>query len=438
MLGGIPMLKSFKITNAYSFFEECEVTMVATNILAHKYSLITSKTNKHVPEGVSLLPALSIYGANASGKTNLLRALLFIFEAINRGSDNSFVSNAILNTLFTKAKNSAAKNEATENEPTKLELVFYLNKDEYRLRFEVFLSRFEIETLEQRKNSKGRWLNIYRRNWNFKTDTWELNVGTTVSGTMRDEIKYVHSMETENKSLLLHALCKRKKKETVFASLALWTSGFNEMKMPASQLISQGTVLTTHEKNPHLKILNDKLYKMQILDFVKFMSPNIKDYVFDENKNEDKNRFNLSLSFEYDIIATNNQVNFDKILSHYESRGVYSAMTLLPSVFQALHEGGLVIADELENSLHPLLMLRVINLFNDPEINKGGGQLIFTTHNALIMDKRYLRKDQIGFTEKNQEGHSEFYKLSDIDGVRSDLDFSKNYILGAFGAVPEV
>jgi hypothetical protein len=126
-------------------------------------------------------------------------------------------------------------------------------------------------------------------------------------------------------------------------------------------------------------------------------------------------------------------------MSSFESKGVWTAMHLFPLVYSVLNFGGLLTVDEMENSLHPLMMAKIINMFTSPETNPGKGQLIFTTHNALLMDKTYFRQDEIVFvTKNNSNGLSTIYRLSDIDGVRSDLDFCKNYIYGSFGALPEL
>lgn|GEM_PF-6788618 len=426
MQGGIPLLKSFEIRNAYSFLDECVVDMEATNIKAHKYSLITSETNEHVPEKLSLLPVLSIYGANASGKTNLLRALLSVFNSITSDSDNPIHGNYL----------SGLKNSSDLIEGTTLKMTFILNRNEYALSFYFLAGEYFSEKFHYRKNSKGKMLRVYERNWDEKTNVWKLKTGLTINKEWLDEIEYVSSMERDNKNLLLYALCKRSN-ISLFSSLATWASRFSNAESPVSYSMDPRS-LTTREKNPHLKIFNDKAYKPQIIEFVRSINPLIQSFNFVKDTDEKEMTYQLEFQYTQSYNDDDDVEIIDKTLTCYESRGVYSAITLLPSILLALKKGGLVIADELENSLHPLLMTKVINLFTDPDINVGGGQLIFTTHNALIMDKRYLRQDEIGFVEKDEDGRSEFYKLSDIDNVRSDLDFSKNYILGAFGAIPEM
>jgi len=87
--------------------------------------------------------------------------------------------------------------------------------------------------------------------------------------------------------------------------------------------------------------------------------------------------------------------------------------------------------------LHPSLLLDIINLFTNPETNPKHAQLICTMHNVILMDRRFLRRDEIWFVEKSKEGESVLYSLADYSDVRNDADFCKNYILGKYGAVPE-
>ena len=429
MFGGIPMLKSFKANNAFSFYDDYEVSMVATGIKTHKDSLITCENNEHVPENLSILPVLSIYGANASGKTNLLRTMLFAFNSINGTKGGQIFGN------FFKGIAPSDDANIIGFEGTKIDIVFLLNKDEYKFTFHVIMGDFLHETLLYRKNGKGRMLNLYNRVWNSSNDTWKLTIGETIAKQIKDEISYVSSMEQDNANLLMYALCKRGK-NPLFLAIADWSSRFANEETQILPSLGMMT-LSTNEKNPHFKILNDEIYKKEIIAFLQEMNPRIQGYNFEESKNERDFQHTLNFSYDKESHLSNLKNSIDDALSHLESRGIYTSITLLPSILVALKKGGLVIVDEMENSLHPLLMLRIIGMFTNPDINTGGGQLIFTTHNTLVMDKRYLRQDEIGFVERHKDGASEFYKLSDIDGVRSDLDFCKNYILGAFGAVPK-
>ena len=120
-----------------------------------------------------------------------------------------------------------------------------------------------------------------------------------------------------------------------------------------------------------------------------------------------------------------------------ESRGTAKLYALMYPIFFVLKVGGLLLVDEIESSLHPLLCERIIRLFNNSTTNPYNAQLIFTTHNTLLMNPKLLRRDQIYFIEKNEYGESNMYSLYDIDlDIRNNFNYMNNYLAGRFGAIP--
>ena len=108
-------------------------------------------------------------------------------------------------------------------------------------------------------------------------------------------------------------------------------------------------------------------------------------------------------------------------------------------IIDALRDGEILVVDELENHLHPLLFKHIIKLFNSSS-NKNAAQLVFATHNLTCMNNECFRRDQIWFTEKNSFGESNLFSLADYKlndtKIRKDASYSKDYLLGKYGAVP--
>ena len=120
-----------------------------------------------------------------------------------------------------------------------------------------------------------------------------------------------------------------------------------------------------------------------------------------------------------------------------ESTGTGKYLLLIGGVLRALEEGHVIIADELESSLHPLLACHIVELFQDPERNTGGGQLIFVSHNTTLLDLELLERCQIGLIEKDPDsGATDLYTLEDIKGVRNNENIAKGYLQGRYGAIP--
>ena len=121
---------------------------------------------------------------------------------------------------------------------------------------------------------------------------------------------------------------------------------------------------------------------------------------------------------------------------YVESRGTVVFLGMLVKLCSAFVEGGLFFMDEIDCSLHPLLVKVLIQAFNNPKINKGGAQLICTTHDINLLKKDVLRRDEIWFIEKDLSGHSIAYPLSQFNDVRNNVDYDKGYLEGRFGGIP--
>ncbi|GFZ96617.1 hypothetical protein GCM10011408_16260 [Dyella caseinilytica] len=124
-----------------------------------------------------------------------------------------------------------------------------------------------------------------------------------------------------------------------------------------------------------------------------------------------------------------------KIPLNLESAGTISLLKLLGPALTRLINGGVLVVDELNTTLHPLVSRELIRLFSDPESNPGQAQLLFSTHDTNILSGNLLRRDQIWFAEKDGDGASHFYSLAEIK-VRSQANLEAGYLAGQFGAVP--
>lgn len=120
----------------------------------------------------------------------------------------------------------------------------------------------------------------------------------------------------------------------------------------------------------------------------------------------------------------------------HESRGTMNFVSIFPTLHSTLSAGGLALMDELDSDLHPELLKEIVGWFNDPEMNKLGAQLITTCNNPAILD--YLRKDEIFFASKNDQGATSVYGLKDLPKVRRDANFQREYLAGRYGAIPHI
>lgn len=101
-----------------------------------------------------------------------------------------------------------------------------------------------------------------------------------------------------------------------------------------------------------------------------------------------------------------------------------------------LPQSAFIILDEIDSNFHPSLLIKLVSLFNDPEINRSKSQLLFTSHDTNLMSPAIMRRDQFYFTEKKEDNSTRLYSLADLKGIRNDADFAKQYLAGYYGAVP--
>lgn len=406
--GGGFVLISFSIENLFSYADEAVLSMEATPIKAHSYSLIERNNKK-------LLPLAVIYGANASGKTNLVEGMTIFLEILS-GSDKW--------DFFPFLMNKGKKLE--DYGCSKVKMEFMLGDKEYMYEVHFKINEIKKESLSFRGINHEKYYLIYERSFDV---AWTLVTRSSgYAKTLLDEIKYVNGMETKPTHLLLTSLMRRGEREC-FKNMYDWldkTIEFDGAMIPASH----GRPIIFQDDVKYRFLQNDKKIK-KYMNFVRQANPMISGMKLREREEENKRgKKGFLIDLEYPLS--------DKgpILNYFESTGTQKAVIVYPHIYEILQSGGMLIVDELENSLHPLLMIEIINMFSDPDVNVGGGQLIFTTHNVIIMDNRFFRQDEIWFTEKDADGKSTLFSLADFN-IRSDLDFCKHYIMGRFGAVPQ-
>ena len=128
----------------------------------------------------------------------------------------------------------------------------------------------------------------------------------------------------------------------------------------------------------------------------------------------------------------------------FESYGTIRFVNMFPLIVSTLLNGGILIVDEFDASIHPMALMNIINIFHNDEINKKHAQLVFNTHNPIFLNSNLFRRDEIKFVERNDENHcSIHYSLSDFGtagekGVRKNEDYMKNYFVDRYGAIRDV
>lgn len=400
------MILEFSVKNFLSFKEKVTFSMIANS---------NKELNDNYVEigGNKVLKSAAVYGANASGKSNLFKILTLVVLMLR--SSNSVDINAKLPLIPFKLDKDSV------NKPSEFEIKFILNETRYVYGFIADKDKIYDEYLYYYPN--GRETKIFDRT----------NINE-YSYTQKDEkiLREIEAKNAQNKFFL--------------ATATNWN--FDKTKA-AYNFLTNGIGTCNN-----LEILKNMAYKMYetnpdylkdfAIDFLQKADFNIEDYQISQI--DVPGEFLTAIPEfitktlpdkpkAYQVLFKHK--NSDNYLSiDEESLGTQMIFAFIPFLADSLKNKKVLIIDELDKSLHPFLVQYIVEIFNDAEINKNGSQLIFNTHDTNLLDLNILRRDQIWFTEKNSEtGESDLYSLSDFS-VRKQENVEKGYMLGRYGAVP--
>lgn len=417
------MLVQFIVGNFLSFNKKRTLSLKARGISELKTNISTFKSEK-------LLRSAVVYGANSSGKSNLIKALERMRDVV--------LTSVKLNDSDELDYSPFLLSNETENHPTFFEIVFWHDSIRYRYGFEYTLELIVNEWLFAGKTEKNEKPLFIR----------------TIDGIgVSDKFKEGKGNESKTND------------NRLFISLVAQLGGdvskrivdfFNDYNVLSGLEHNDYTGFTMRMLHKNLDGCNEslKLYQKLKLGFKEinavesdFNPAEIPDYISPKMKTklikELGGKKAISLKTIHNKFDKKGNiidfVVFDKLGN--ESEGTNKIIDLSGPIFDTLNFGKTLIIDELDAKLHPLITIRIVELFNDPESNPNNAQLIFTTHDTNLLSEDLFRRDQIWFSEKDDLEQTDLYSLLDInlpDGtkVRNDSNLEKNYIRGRYGAIP--
>ena len=416
------MLLEFSIGNFLSFREKKTLSLEATAITDYSDSNVISS------DSFRLLKSAVIYGANSSGKTNLLRAL-----------------STMRRIIFTSAKQASTEtlpvipfllHSESSNKPSFFEVLFIIADKRYRYGFEVTKKAVVTEWLFEVLKTKERLLFVREKDKiqveeafpegkNLEEKTRDnalfLAICDMFNGKISGQIlKWFKSVRTisgleheDYRGYTFSLLEAEKTKKDLLNFLKRLDLGFEEVLVSKSDF------------NPEVlpKDMPAEIVKQMIADLQG------KTLISAETLHKKYNKEGKVI----DLVKFN--------LREQESAGTNKIFDLAGHVFNTLRYGGVLVIDELDAKLHPLLTIAIVKLFNSTEFNPCKAQLIFATHDTNLLSLGDFRRDQIYFVEKDNFSASDIYSLSEYkekDGlkVRKDRSFEKDYIQGRYGAIP--
>ncbi len=395
------MLCQFTVKNYKSIRDEMTFDMQAAAISEHENNIIRDK------DGELFLPISAIYGPNGGGKSNVLEAMHTLASKVLRPlyatgdkEERIFLQKRLLIEPFVFSKE-------TKSQPTEFEIFFRTEIAEYRYKLHIMKDVVNYESLDRVKLDTG------RRSALFERDTEEISLKGVFS-----KLKASEDLSA-TLPLLSYLGITYKKNEVVKDVLDWFEYGIDFLNYgnPIEEL--------------RMAVSNSEDVKQLMLDMIQEMDLDIVDFrvVEDENDRIDVYTKHLVDGYETEL----------NLLE--ESSGTRKLFGLMPFIAGCLLTGTVLVIDELDAKIHPVLLRHIIMMFNDMSINKKKAQLIFTSHDLSTMNNEVFRRDEIWFVAKGNAQNSKLYSLVEFknekgESVRKDAKFDKQYLEGKYGADP--
>ncbi|MCB5270224.1 MAG: ATP-binding protein [Candidatus Cloacimonetes bacterium] len=405
------MLIEFSVQNYRSFNQKVTLSMVASSIKEHP---------EHVFQacGLKLLKSGVLYGANASGKSNLVKAMAFMRNFILESQTKTSSTDSINAVPFLLNANS-------RKEPSMFEISLLLNESIYRYGFELTPKAVIKE-----------WLYIKECTaYSREKLIWSRTEQSVEPQDIIDTSRLRHN------ALLISVLNQN---NDTHAKLIFEILHDMQVIQDTSALYQMTLELISAHEVPQAWVqqllkaadlgIDDFEMHEQVMDWGKFMLMTNEEFNIKNPPSQVKVFNTQALHKYYDSdLDSMNIARFD--MQDKESLGTKLMFGFAGPLYQVLKSGGMLIVDEMDNSLHYFITKIIVELFQRKETNPNNAQLIFTTHDIIHLDKSRFRRDEVWFTEKNKENATSLYSLAEFK-VRNDSSYGKDYLRAKYGAVP--
>ena len=415
------MLIQFNFKNFKSFRDEVSLDLSATKITEHEEHIVEIANDK-------LLRVAAIYGANASGKSNVYNAFeymtYYVLESFKFGDEDGRRRKKeedyqkVIPFLF---------DENSRNQETTFEVFYVDNAEQTGKIYQYGFSLKDSEVVEEWLYSKAKTARNTYRTIFYRKSGEELEM----NGFGKNHVENIKS--ALNKESLIVSLgaklriAKLKKVRDWFLENEVVNFGDPAENYFRSRMLPQGFVTS-------------KDIQKNVVEYFSSFDESIQDFSVEEIPQEEGKETEKN----YQIDTFHKMADSDKTVSislSQESNGTLKMFALYPSLKEVLEHGAVLFVDELNARLHPLLVRNIILTFLSPEINTKNAQLIFTTHDVWQFSNELLRRDEIWMVDKKQDGASDLYSLvefKDEEGIkiRRDEVNAKKYMTGSYGAIP--
>lgn len=411
------MVIDFSIKNFRSIRDLQTISFAATGLVSNpRYSDIDNKNITEIA-GLKLLKTVGLYGANASGKSNVLKALEAFFLAVRQEASPESKLETLHNPYL-------YQHDAEESESF-FQINLIINEKRYRYGFTV--RKNEDSTSNSKHIIASEWL-FGQKEKNMVEIFTRRNLSINKEKLVNKEA--IPPLQFEHTLFLTHA--------AAFDKASVMSSVREHIKQTISNIQRGDSVFRIGS----LFLIEKMGGKQRFLDLMSAFGLNYDDVIIERDEDNKTSTFVSSKNIYLKKLSVDSDGNCYPAtlnLERNESEGTRKMFDLsgtLLSIF-ALKEPGLFVLDEIDNNFHPSLLIHLIKLFNDPTVNKNNSQLLFTSHDTNLMKPSLMRRDQFYFAEKQGEATS-LHSLSDLKGIRNDADFARLYLSGLLGGKPSL
>ncbi len=415
------MLLEFSIKNFLSFKDKITFNMEATTGNENEENII-------IKDNERILKTTALYGANASGKTNLIKAFTSAIMMV-RMSNNRQIGEKLMQM------EPFAFDEETKNKPCEFEFVFIANGNKYIYGFVADKDKIYEEYLYKYFSAKATRI-FERTNCNdykfLQSDEGKLNA---IKEKNTDNKLFLATATTWNYDKTKDAyLWFAKNIDTYTGGIFLNDFAIESFSNDENEELKQFTLRLLEEADIVIKDFSIEIEERAIDNNLLMLFKNLNM----QTPTPTQKQKDVKIRMIHEIKDNNDKIETYDLNLINESSGTQILFSFAPILKDVFENGKILVIDEIERSLHPSLVEMIIKFFHNSEINKGNAQLIFNTHDTNLLSLEIFRRDQIWFAEKNPEkGATDLYPLDDFP-VRKTENIQKGYLNGRYGAIPFV
>lgn len=422
------MLLEFKMKNFKSFKEEMDFKMLPASIKDLEYSIITKETQGKENKALS---SAAIYGPNSAGKTNIIGGMEVFRSIILNGNIHNREDITSANPAVTRLE-LIPNIQSTKKNPVSFNIEFVAQELLIKFKIVMDLGEFLDVEYERKIVEEELYINnslIYQRDDELKVGKIETIKDYLIEGFSKETAEKIAKYNLDKEELFFNGMFKSLYSRKIFDIIYQWIKEKFIVVYRADKLRFSPIINTETEKKQYA-------VNKEQNEAVKIFGLTSEEIGYPTNTNKEKV---VPLS----VINVGEKKSKAILPAEiFESFGTIRFLNIFPIISKAIRRGATLVIDEIDASIHPMAIMNIINIFHNDEINTKGAQLIFNTHNPIFLNNAVLRRDEIKFVEKDENGSIQ-YSLSDFGtngskGVRNTEDYIKNYFINKYGAIKDI